>query len=192
MAEIYQNAQTIIAWLGEKDSDSEDTIDFILRLLDPSFLSNDNWPSTYARGFYALASLLDRSWFSRIWILQEVAYIRNIVLNCGDYKVHFNNFMDTCNILKSKLDTIEYFLQNTPLYNSYRHLLHNFQDSSAGRLFDILRNIFIRSDTGKVVGKRLSLESLVFDLVPFQAIDPRDSVFALLGLAKDADILSSF
>jgi hypothetical protein len=59
----------MIAWLGEKDSDSDDTIDFILRLLDLSFLSNDNWPSTYIRGFYALARLLDRPWFSRIWIL---------------------------------------------------------------------------------------------------------------------------
>ncbi|KAF4635102.1 hypothetical protein G7Y89_g2992 [Cudoniella acicularis] len=192
MAEIYQNARNVVVWLGEKDSDSDDAMDFVPRLLDPSFLSDGNWPSTYARGFYALAHLLERSWFSRIWVLQEVAYARNIVLKCGDHEVHFMDFIDACNIVKSKLDTIKRCLQNTPLYDSYGHLLHNFQDSSAARLFDLLRNVFIRSNDGKVIGRRLSLESLVCDLAPFQATDPRDSIFALLGLTKDADILSGF
>jgi hypothetical protein len=188
MAEIYQNAQNVVVWLGEKDSDSDIAMDFVPKLLDPSFLSDDNWPSTYARGFYALARLLERPWFSRIWVLQEVAYKMDIGLNCGDHEVHFMDLVDACNIVKSKLNTIKRSLQNTLLYDSYGHLLHNFQDSSAARLFDLLRNVFIRSNDGKVIERRLSLESLVCDLAPFQATDPRDSIFALLGLAKDADI----
>ena len=51
IAEIYQNAQSMVIWLGEKDSDSDIAMDFVPKLLDPSFLSDDNWPGTYARGF---------------------------------------------------------------------------------------------------------------------------------------------
>lgn len=191
MSDIYRNAQNVVVWLGEEESDSDIGMDFISRLLDPGFLGDDNWPSTYARGFYALARLLERPWFSRIWVLQEVAYARNVILKCGDHELHFMDIVDACNIVKSKLGSIKRCLQNTPLYDSYGHLLQNFEDSSATRLFDLIRNVFIRSNDGQVIGKRLSLESLVCDLAPFQATDPRDSIFALLGLAKNTDTLPS-
>ena len=192
MGRVYEKAYNVIAWLGDQDSDSYNAMDFIPKLLDPGFLGNDNWPDTYAHGFYALARFMDRPWWSRVWVIQEMMLAENPIVKCGDQAVHFLDLADACNVVKSKLSTIKGRLQNTPLYDSYGHLLHNFQDSSATRLFDLLGNVFIRSSDGKVIGKRLSLESLVCDLAPFQATDPRDSIFALLGLAKDADLIPGF
>jgi hypothetical protein len=189
MSKIYQEAHDVLVWLGEEELDSDAAMEFVSHLLDPRFLSEDNWPSTYARGFYALAHLLERPWFSRVWVLQEVAYAKDVVIKCGQREVHFMDFMDACNIVKSKLSSIRHRLRNTPLYDSHGHLLHNFEDSGATRLFDLLRNAFVRSSNNEVISRRLSLESLVCDLAPFQATDPRDSIFALLGLAKDADTL---
>jgi hypothetical protein len=189
MFKIYQQAHKVLVWLGEEESDSDVAMEFVSNLLDPRFLSEDNWPSAYAHGFYALAHLLERPWFSRVWVLQEVTCAKDVVIKCGQREVHFMDFMDACNIVKSKLSSIRDRLRNTPLYDSHGHLLHNFEDSGATRLFDLLRNAFVRSNHNEVISRRLNLESLVCDLAPFQATDPRDSIFALLGLANDADTL---
>ena len=55
----------------------------------------------------------------------------------------------------------------------------------ASRLVDIVNRIYKRNELGKIQGPSLSLEILVTTLSPFQSTDPRDRIFALLGLAND-------
>lgn len=114
MKNIYEHAQSVISWLGHEDSSehSDEAMEIIPRLLDPDFLRNDNWPITYAHGFYALARLLERPWFSRLWIVQEAILSRNTILLCGTREVHLMDVVDACNIVKSKLDTIRGRLQH--------------------------------------------------------------------------------
>jgi hypothetical protein len=60
------------------------------------------------------------------------------------------------------------------------------QRLTSTRLLDIIEGVFNRSD-GAIRTRRLSLETVV-DLSTFrEATDLRDTVFALLNLANDAD-----
>jgi hypothetical protein len=63
--------------------------------------------------------------------------------------------------------------------------LDNVNSSGASALFSVLSNLSFRSTSGNILGRRLSLETLVSDLAPFQVTDHRDKVYGLLGLAKD-------
>ncbi|KAF4628030.1 hypothetical protein G7Y89_g10120 [Cudoniella acicularis] len=55
----------------------------------------------------------------------------------------------------------------------------------ASRLVDVVNQIFRRNELGEIQEPSLSLEALVTKLSPFQSTDPRDRIFALLGLAND-------
>ena len=56
-----------LLWLGETDASSNHAINFISRILDPEFLCQENWLDDY--GLLALAQLMNRPWFKRIWVI---------------------------------------------------------------------------------------------------------------------------
>ncbi|PVH69945.1 hypothetical protein DL98DRAFT_473142, partial [Cadophora sp. DSE1049] len=80
MGRIYSEAKQVIAWLGEKDKETEPA----LELLDSigSYISEDRskvpcghaktFPKALEPHWMALGSLLSRRYFKRAWIAQEV------------------------------------------------------------------------------------------------------------------------
>jgi hypothetical protein len=89
-------------------------------------------------------------------------------------------------LVRSKLNSISESFSTNGKSVSHKGFLANFRDSPATRLLDIIEGVFDRSD-GAIRIRRLSLETLV-DLGTFcEATDQRDTIFALLNLANDAD-----
>jgi hypothetical protein len=125
MANIYSQARQVIAWLGDSTRNSDagfkllrvlgelkdhesDTDDELRKIqfgqlfqelaeevrVDSLFdFSNTAW-----RG---AASLVQRSWFSRLWVVQEVALSRDLELRCGSYTISGESFFAAIRVVDS-------------------------------------------------------------------------------------------
>ena len=110
MAEIYNKARGVIIWLGTATDETCVIMDSMKKLQEESNkyayndwkVSDKRWeeiwsdiqptlksehPNLVARQHEGLKSLLGRSWFKRVWILQEVANARAAIVVCGPVSV---------------------------------------------------------------------------------------------------------
>jgi len=97
MSRIFTEAQTVIAWLGKGDVFYEDTIRALLKLtsfsvknprsrhpvdkpikvFSPNAVTEDEWVALYA--------FLNRTWFERAWIVQEISLAERLFVMCGSF-----------------------------------------------------------------------------------------------------------
>ena len=101
MAELYSRAQTVLIWLGEADDQSDMAMEFFPIFVELAqhddgrsrSLQLSQAPSGIIpwRGALAtsLRALLSRSWFGRVWTLQEAAMARNAQVWCGPKSFSF-------------------------------------------------------------------------------------------------------
>ena len=93
MSEIYGRASKVCIWLGEGDRSSHNALEFIknevLQLqnfdeLCESKQATEKWND--------LLVLMQRPWFSRRWVVQEVALAHRTVLYCGRDRISWKTF----------------------------------------------------------------------------------------------------
>jgi hypothetical protein len=113
MTRIYKTATRVVAWLGPKSDDSDLAFDFLESTNanvamrwpeDPVLLGDDSRWTDYRETIplendqlLALANLLRRSWFERLWIWQEIRLgSENAVLNCGRRSLSWTSFCNAC------------------------------------------------------------------------------------------------
>ena len=110
MAEIYTRADNVCIWSGEGNKQSDMAIEFIPRILNLSqfdTLINDSKMLEY---WTALADLMRSTWFSRSWVVQEIAYAREATLHCGSGTIHWADFADAVALFVTNLDNISAWL----------------------------------------------------------------------------------
>ena len=107
MGAIYRSAARVVVWLGPASPHSGEALSFIIELYQAfsayyqhhggevsPFHGNDEVVKLEPTGFdlpaqddprwMALSEVLDRKWFSRYWIVQEVMANDTVVVKCGD------------------------------------------------------------------------------------------------------------
>lgn len=93
MAEIYGRANCVRIWLGDSDLSSDLAILFvkqqILQLQHFDDLSSSPHSSEKWR---ALLELMQRPWFSRRWVIQEVTLAKKAIIHCGKAKLAWTKF----------------------------------------------------------------------------------------------------
>ena len=109
--------------------------------------------------FKGLKALLGRPWFKRVWILQEVANARAAIVVCGTHSVSARIFAVMPFLLGIKLDPhCQAVLDILPGASRRESWFHQKRD---------LRTLLVRFNNS-------------------EATDPRDKIFALLGISSDA------
>ncbi|KAF4617059.1 hypothetical protein G7Y89_g15091 [Cudoniella acicularis] len=116
MDEIYRHAQKVIVWLGPEDKDYTSTaVDVLSRL---SAVPKEIWnadipgglkhPEIYTRlgvgpiyesEWQALGELLMRTWFSRIWVIQETFEAREVIVYCGKHVLSWKQIVEVSELL---------------------------------------------------------------------------------------------
>jgi hypothetical protein len=81
MAMIYQQASCVLIYLGEADDYSDSVMDAITALQTSSGAIQEK-----------VLNFLERPWFSRVWVLQEVALATCALAICGSKCVPWSNF----------------------------------------------------------------------------------------------------
>jgi hypothetical protein len=112
-----------------------------------------------------------------------VALAQNATLHCGSEIIHFNDFADVVNSFVGNFDNISKLplASSTPTRGT-SPLGH--VKTGARVLCQAVANYFPKGGDG-IIDRKASLETLVSQLVSFDATEPRDIIYAVLSLAKD-------
>lgn len=197
MARIYSRAHRVLVWLGPsfktpliKKKKCEEAMDFIEEILNlasfDAIVKDENSPPKWA----ALVELMRCDWFSRRWVVQELALARDATLHYDKKEVNWKDFADSVAIFADRSNSIkQLFLHSREFDYDVEHL-GDVQALGAATLIDVVGNHFRRSSQAQDDLERLStLETLVSRLLNFEASDPRDTVYALLSICKEKSIL---
>jgi len=185
MAEIYRRATSVLIWLGLQRSRSEDAFR-MLSILARLWISREvkNWlegeirPLSWVKGSQDEASvlvpedkslwdtmyeLMDRPYFRRTWIVQEVAVAENPRVLCGSLEISWAHFAWAAAYLSRSL----------------YHLHESLSEHGLARINTIadLRSAYR-------TGQAIEISRVCFVSQTLQATDPRDKVYGFLGLLR--------
>jgi hypothetical protein len=111
MGSIYAAARSTIIYLGESDEESDWAIE-ALRDVSSAVTSPGGLLYDESIKNCIVSSLLSRTWFTRVWVLQELALSQNPIIQCGLSRVNWGR-------LPSFLSNIdEYLNQQASTANS--------------------------------------------------------------------------
>ncbi|QDS68455.1 hypothetical protein FKW77_010822 [Venturia effusa] len=188
MGQIYKRANRVVVWLGPEADDSTHAmklieflaskveVDWDALAIKPSLDGADepHWAdcnavlSLSARDWRALYSLLGRVWFERLWVRQEIVLAqKTVVVSCGTTTILWDDFRNSIYLLHAKpsnsMDQLS-SEESTQFFARCQHiyLMANYKSSTA--TWRMLRNAG-----------------------PSKCSDPRDKVYANLGLIQESE-----
>jgi Heterokaryon incompatibility protein (HET) len=191
MADIYSTSTTTLVWLGERSIDVQEAFDTTKRFrsLFPAALLHNLAPELNTQSFLRyqlekrdlghtdnifhldLASflrLLQRLWFKRKWIIQEVVKSKRVVLNIGRESMPWETLGDLAT-----------YVTAWSVDRALAQLMFNHSAEDALKNIAMIENIRF--------GDISSLARLLRFTDRFACTDPRDQIIALLNLASDVN-----
>ncbi|KAM0554033.1 hypothetical protein ACHAPJ_007108 [Fusarium lateritium] len=164
MAEIYAKASCVIVWLGSALTTSDQALDKIRE----AALRN----STDGRDPKGIFPLLQRPWFQRIWVLQEVAAARHVLIKCGSTEIDGYAFCSGLNALELSYK----------IYPDLQSLVRSVAYLIRGAIFRPRR---VTTQSGRFSLDIRPLSELVEMYHTRKATERHDKVYALLGMSSD-------
>ena len=190
MEEIYRRASGVIIWLGSNASNSDVAIGFVEDFNDKktrnAILTDAHEKPCYERleqTYRALIALIHRPYFRRSWIRQEIAVARKIRVHCGRSQCSWYALKRSIRRLPSIRGKFSKGLAQSSI--EYREedvkLLQNLKrgwvyGQAIMNPFGQIRSIWYYHAGGL-------LDFLMVGRA-FDATDPRDKVYSVLGIAR--------
>lgn len=189
MADIYMMANSVIVWLGDAKDDSDLGMDVIAkwahahpfekcRTIDESLLHDLLRDKFDAREWRAVKKLFQRPYWTRTWIYQEISLGNDILVQCGQKVIPWScmeGLYETNYQIQRKFELIQLSLP------SKRFAVIE----STLKIFDQILTLFMSFPAAQFQ------QALTFPMLQWTAElsckDPRDRIYAILGLVKDAD-----
>ncbi|KAI4670651.1 uncharacterized protein J4E88_009743 [Alternaria novae-zelandiae] len=193
MAHIYRKAYNVNVWLGSDNPDdlvSNRAMAFIPKVIDPenhiALLTGD----AYIEDWASLYELLKWSWFSRRWVIQELAFAQSASVHCGKHVQDWSDFQTAIAIFHRHFDGLKARLMM--YYESSQAKRSHLNDDStleiehlgAKLLVDMTSTLFRKRPDGTLESTK-GLESLVCSLSGFDTSDPRDTINAFRSISKE-------
>ncbi|KAH9890177.1 heterokaryon incompatibility protein-domain-containing protein [Xylariomycetidae sp. FL2044] len=155
---IYSNASQVIIWTGKHDRNTLPVFSWFKAIAEEEegFLSN------FEKGTLRhIAAFTDRPWFHRAWTFQELCLARDAKMLCGHHELHWGIIAKALAVLES----------------------HGLLQQVLGSIADCL------TASSRLYSKTANLEeSSLSTILPLtrklEASDPRDKVYAMLGLVN--------
>jgi len=204
MHDVYTQAEKVYIWLGKGKSKEENqkTFNFLTKILDLGKLEQiignierkeieSTWRDDQ-QDCKRVIDLMKAEWFSRRWVIQELALATNAHVHRGECTMMWTEFADAIALFMTKYESIRRSFERPKDYKASResddhhYALLDARALGANALVTTTSNLFRRSSEGRILKRLLSLEVLVSSmLLAFEALDPRDTVFAVLKISKD-------
>ncbi|GAB1311348.1 hypothetical protein MFIFM68171_01558 [Madurella fahalii] len=119
-----------------------------------------------------IALLFERLWFSRVWIVQELALAAEVIVHCGRWKLRWDDVFEALRICVQ--EQINFLEDHHPRPGRRVH--------AAAYALGILRQTY----RSPYVHMRYNLLQLLELCTYAESTEARDKLFALLSLASDA------
>jgi Heterokaryon incompatibility protein (HET) len=205
MRRIYEQAENVVVWLGEPGNGERVAMKSFCRFLQLSVIfSQQEWPvkknmdlplsaADLMTGNRHLGSwdirigevcqLLDRPWWRRLWIVQEITVARNVTVVCGPDQASWDSITQSLRPNK----TYKNFIKRLPL-----QVVDGVVVESPASIPDTQLSILdhVRANWRASPTWNYSLYGLLFNFRHFGCADPRDRIYAFLGLATDIQEVS--
>lgn len=181
MRKLFHKAESVIIWLGEESHDSSAAFDLISRIVAAAAneqscspvdaktviraqdLRGLGLPEHFNLAWEALDSLFWRPWFSRVWVIQEVTVARGASVLCGPNHCQWSHLTATAKYIEDhSLTAISRVDPQRAI--KFADLGQRFREGPPHLLLQLLSQ---------------SRDSY--------STDDRDKIFALLGIAGDAE-----
>lgn len=167
MRSIYVIAKTVLVWLGEAREESDLGMDLISDMDSVDFEElNSQDPPTKA--WVAMLRIFQRPWWTRVWIVQEISAARiEPLVGCGQKWLPWSDFEKVDDLIGE---------QETKYDSTGKDVINPISNLRAIRQGT-------QSKLATSVWRKLSL--LLKATLVCECGDPRDKVFALLGLTEE-------
>jgi hypothetical protein len=177
MGDIYRQAEKVIVWLGMPTSAS----DLGMKIL--SFLAGNEdltkggpWEAHSPENVVAgMNDIMERPYFERIWVVQEGALARKTDLRVGQLLVSWDQGSATSKFL-SRLQ----FAQISPIWE-----YSGLHDVHLEPLIDMLKISRLALARARGFEVKSTIIDVLHDMRHRKSTDPRDMIFALLGLGLE-------
>lgn len=171
MGEIYSKAEAVFIYLGEASPAVEKSL--LVALQTTQFNSS----ASFAHATEVFPYIYSREYLNRVWIKQEVAACKTRIGICGSTSFPWDH-------LYRQLDSFERAI----LARKSSSNAHIYNQSAAIWMRGACRELLnLRTICLKHESKTLRLFDLVSMCRQSNASDDRDKIFALIGLATDAE-----
>lgn len=190
MRDIYESAKQVIVWLGEEHEDSYYAICLIQMWATTAFQSDQQLsgfdskhPTAFkAQSWSVLEKFFQRPWWKRVWVYQEFVVAQTAVFVCGSDRFHWKT-------LVRALSTWLNLQSFTPKPRLEREQLvvllkQNFDVPIPFLQYRLTRQL------AKDDAKSLDLFYLIKFNVELDSTDPRDKIYALLGVDEVKDVVA--
>lgn len=167
---IYKTAVQVRVWLGPAADDSE----YAMAYMAWQSSKGEERRSIIRKCQRATTKLLHRSWWERIWVIQEVAVAKQILLQCGRMMIDWIDF-------DKNVEALEKFNRDKTVFKTEER--NEFTDRFNAHSELLLCREHVQ-DTAY-----LPLLTLLLNFRECRSTENKDKVYALLGLASDCHTL---
>jgi hypothetical protein len=202
MSLVYAAATKACVWLGEDDVESTMAIKFIRedisQLKDFDSLCKDQ---QHAPKWRSLLMLMQRPWFSRRWVVQEIVLAKNALVYCGPDKIEWQELAIAVELfveVETATHRLSELMKKDDKFSIIPNWFEHISELGASLLVNATARVYRsreieETDDDNILGKKgasrrslLSLEYLVTSLSIFDCGRSHDSVYALVAIARDA------
>ena len=190
LGRIFSKADRVLVWMGSSANSSDDVFKTVTETSNSSRLAGSLlWPQRSIglglgsvltgpqkvwfddpRSRYAMEALLNRPYWRRTWIIQEIVLANEVILHCGDSKINWSLF------------TSFNWYFSTYMSQRGRPALQLTYDSSGTNPVTLLEEA--RKDwRGR--GATADLTNAIHRFRRTECLDARDKIYALLSLARN-------
>jgi hypothetical protein len=166
MRRIYAQSKETICWLGKSAGNSDQAFHYL------ESLATDQGSKPTEQQRTGLCELFSRTWWFRVWTIQEAVVPNRIVLACGDCHIQvvgaWSTLYMTIERLKNEISSLSF--HPNALAIQRLHMLNTLCASWTSHC---------------VMGVPLDLLNLLVASRHALATDPRDKVYGILSLAPD-------
>ncbi|RYN58110.1 hypothetical protein AA0114_g1965 [Alternaria tenuissima] len=190
MVHIFQNAETVLAWLDPGSAVSRfQNLELTLRKMGNlsrkrrqdmlsggcglSETNEDNENAVSAELFEEVSELLRLPWFTRLWIVQEVVFNQEVRLIYSDVELPWTRFVAALSVLSALRDPI--LVKFPKAWSAVTKIAQLWRHYS---LFEQFSNDHGQSHHTNIV-------KLMDDFGQHGCTDPRDRIFALYDMASN-------
>jgi hypothetical protein len=194
MRNIFAKCERALVWLGDMPDDvgrGVRLIEHIAARWDGKLVSDSSpaefrimldamgFPDFEIKGLLAMDAILSSPWFRRKWVIQEVAVPQHVTVICSSHEVDWDVFDQAVRFI-CELGYVHAWnvFDMAKEFASRLLFVHSAQASATH-----IRSFITRREEFQN-GSRKSLFDLLYDCILSDATDPRDHVFALLGLVN--------
>ncbi|CBY00400.1 hypothetical protein IAQ61_011332 [Plenodomus lingam] len=169
MRDIYTSAESVIVWLGL--AKGHDELAFLLTRY-PQLLKVEEMLA-------GLVSLLNKPYWSRVWVVQEVVLARRADMWCGGFQADFSTVEA---IWKREVGQNSLSSTSSRILNTLGYTL--FQKRKAFRQSRIYKREILGRRNSKTLKATFRLRDLLESFESSQSSEPFDKIYGFLGVAS--------